>query len=1154
MHLSPISNELRVPTFMPAKSLLFMKLLGCFMLVATLQVSASTNAQMVTLKGKKLQMQTIFETIKDQTGYSFVYDENLLKNALPVSINVTKIPLKDVLDHCFKSQPFTYEIKYKVIVVKRREIPSPQKPATREIPQPVNIQATGTVYNNIGEPLVGATISIKGTPISVITDNAGKFSIAVPEAGAILVISYVNYIPQEMNVTVTTRFPIDVTLQLQAKSNEEVVVIGYGTQKRKYLTGSVASIGPRELRQSPVANVSNSLAGRLPGLITVQNSGEPGADGANLYIRGLSTTGNNSPIILVDGIQRSFGDVDPNEIADISILKDAGSTAIYGINGANGVILVTTRRGSLSKPRVSVTLQNGWQSPTRLPKYADAYDGLTMYREGLINDGLPVAIQYTDSVLNYYRDRSKPAYEYIYPNVDWVDAMLKPYSLMQQANINVTGGNEFARYFVSMGYLRQNGQYKYEDQIEDYNMQAVTNKYNFRSNIDLQISRDLSMELGLGAIVRDRNYPGANASDIFATIKSTPAWWYSIVNPDGSPAAFTSGPASPYSLLTQSGYQRNFETNLQSTAGFKWDMRYLLPGLSSRVRFSFDNTNYRNVSRPLSRRTFLYRLKPGVIADTVTNLAASGTYQVIENGDNTLGYNVGANGSRRSTLEAYLNYDRVIGKHTIQAMALYTQSSFFDAIGGGSENAIRGLPFKNQGVIGRVMYNYDNRYTLQVSAAYNGAENFPAGNRFGLFPAVSAGWDIAQEKFIEESETLGFIDQIKIRGSYGIAGSSTLPRDNDGNPVRFSYLSQWNPSASGYQFGVNRDGNSYGGVAEVRIPNLVLTWEKGYKTDIGLDLGLWRGGLNLTAEYFQERRENILVYSELIPASVGLANAPALNAATVNKHGFDVSVEHRKEFTKQGYAVRINYSYVKNKIAYYAQPAFTGREWQARAGTEIGSIYGYTAIGLFRDSADIAKSPSQSVFGNTRPGDIKYKDINGDGIINTVDAGYLSGKRNQPTSILGVSLSYHYAGLDVSVLFQGAYGGSLLVNGSGIFPFSRFAGVLAEVKDNHWVPSNPDGNYKYPRLSSQDNTNNQANSTFWIYSSDYLRLKTVEIGYSIPKYWLTKIGFNNVRVFVNGINLVTWDKLKIFDPEIANSGTGTYPQQRVINTGLNFSF
>lgn len=377
---------------------------------------------------------SIFENIKLQTGYAFVYQDDLLKKAVPVTINEVNKPLEEVLLQVFKSQPLIYEIKYKTIIIKGKPGPG------ADVRQGQSFVATGTVYNNIGEPLVGAAVMLKGTQISTITNNAGKFSIKVPDVGGTLVIGYTTYISQEISVLNSTRFPMDVILQLNAKSIEEVVVVGYGTQKRKYLTGSIASIGPRELRQSPVANISNALAGRLPGLITVQNSGEPGADGSNLYIRGLSTTGNNSPIILVDGIQRSFGDIDPNEVADISILKDAGSTAIYGINGANGVILVTTKRGTTSKPRINVTMQNGWQSPTRLPKYADSYDGLSMYREGLMNDGLPVPIQYTDSVLKYYRDRSKPAYQYVYPNVNWMDAMLKPYSLMQQGNINVTGG------------------------------------------------------------------------------------------------------------------------------------------------------------------------------------------------------------------------------------------------------------------------------------------------------------------------------------------------------------------------------------------------------------------------------------------------------------------------------------------------------------------------------------------------------------------------------------------------------------------------------------------------------------------------------------------------------------------------------------------
>lgn len=1124
------------------------KLLSCFILAITLFISSHTNAQTITLKGENLPLRTVFEAIKSQAGYSFVYDDDLIKKAQPVKIDVSNASVSEVLARCFKNQPFTYEVKHNAIVLKEKPWPQTDKaPGVKTVGTQGDFLATGTVYSNLGEPLVGATVSLKDRPITTNTNNAGKFSITIPDSSGTLRISYVNYAAQEINITSSTRFPIDVTLQLQSKSEDEIVVIGYGTQKRKYLTGSVASIGSRELRQSPVANISNALAGRLPGLIAVQNSGEPGADGSNLYIRGLSTTtGNNGPIVLVDGIQRSFGDIDPNEIADISILKDAGSTALFGINGANGVILVTTKRGTNSKPRVNVTLQNGWQSPTRLPEYADSYDGLTLYREGLINDGLPVAIQYTDSVLKYYRNRSMPAYEYIYPNVDWVETMLKPYSLMQQANINVSGGNEFAKYFVSMGYLRQNGLYKFEEEIENYNMQAVTNKYNFRSNIDLQISKDLSMELGLGAIVRDRNYPGTSASDIFGAIKSTPAWWYPVKNPDGSPSAFNTVPSSPYTRLTQTGYQRNFETNLQSTAGFKWDMKRILNGLSLRVRLSFDNNNFRNVTRGLSNRTFLYRLKPGVIADTVTDLAASGLYQVISNGDGTLGYTVGANGSRRTTLEAYLNYDRVFGKHTVQAVAVFTQSSFFNSVASGIENAISGLPYKNQGVVGRVMYNYDGRYTVMFSAGYNGAENFPAGKRYGLFPAISASWDIAKENII--ANNLPFVDQVKIRGAYGVSGSSALPG------ARFSYLSQWNSNSGGYQFGVNRDGASYSGAYEVRIPNTNLTWEKGYKTDVGLDVGLWKGGLNLTVEYFSERRQDILITSELVPAAIGLFNAPALNAAIVNKSGIDLSAEHRKEFKKQGYSIRINYSFVKNKIIEYRQPEYKGREWQSRVGSEVGSIYGFTAIGLFRDEADISKSPSQSVFGITKPGDIKYKDLNGDDLINSLDAGYLPGKRNQPTSIVGVSLSYHYGGLDCSVLFQGAYGGSLLVNGSGIFPFSRFAGVLAEVKDNHWVASDPDRTYKYPRMSSQDNTNNQQNSTFWIYSSNYLRLKTVELGYTLPKYWLSKIGLGNARLFINGINLITWDKLKIFDPEISNEGTGTYPQQRVINAGLNFSF
>ncbi|MBS7562919.1 TonB-dependent receptor [Mucilaginibacter sp. Bleaf8] len=1125
-----------------------MKLIFLLTIVFTLQVRAGVYAQKITLSENGASLDKLFKTIKKQSGYTFFYKNKLLKNTRPVTISVKDADIKDVLDQCFKGQSLSYEFAGKIIVIKGS---AKQQVTVNPSVSAINITVKGTVNDEKGLPLPGATVRVKGGTRAVTTNENGEFTIANVPDSATLVISFSGFKTREISVKEDLR---NIRLSpLDALS--DVVIVGYGTQKRERVTGAIAAVGTKELQQSPVANLSNALAGRLPGLLTVQNSGEPGADGSNLNIRGFGTTNNAAPLVLVDGIQRDFSGLDPNEVESVSILKDAASTAIYGIQGANGVILVTTKRGKNGVATIAATAQNGWQSPTSLPQYVDSYTGRKLYKEGLINDGrFSDTSAYTDAMLNKYRDRTSPAYEYLYPNVNWTKAMLKRFSYLSQANLNVSGGGDKAKYFISLSYLQQNGLYNYEETISQYDIQAITKKYNFRSNIDLALTNRLSMELNLGAIVLDRNYPGVSASDIFNDIKQTPAWYYPILNPDGSPGAAPNTNRSPYVDLTQTGYQRLFDTQLQSTAGFKWDMGWLTKGLSSRVRLSFDNQNYRNVNRALSFSTYQFLLNPGV-PDTETDLIKNGHYVTVNNGNGTLDYQVTANGSRRTVFEAYINYDRDFGKHSVKAMGIYNQTSFFNNVGGGAGNAKNGLPYKYQGYLGRVAYAYNDKYLAEFNFGYNGSENFAPGHRFGFFPAVSAGWLISNENFIKNNTALTFIDQIKIRGSYGIVGNDKIAPDPN-NPLRFLYLSTWVPG-SGYTFGLNNNGNGYDGYVEGQAGNMLLTWEKARKLNIGFDLSLWRGGLSVTADVFRERRTNILATSQLIPSFIGLPQVPAVNAGITENKGYEISLTHRHDFnSKQGYSLTINYAYARNKILFFAQPDYPGREWQALKGTSINEIYGYTAVGLFKSQEDINNSPSQSSFGVIRPGDIKYQDLNQDGIINSLDAGYLPGKVANPTSQFGIALGYHYSNFDVSVLLQGGLGGSTLLSGSGVFPFSRFASALEQVVDNHWVPSNPDGDYMFPRISANDNVNNQQASTFWIYSSNYIRLKTVELGYTLPKRWMKKISINNARLFVNGINLLTWSKLKDFnfDPEIGNNGTGTYPQQKVLNAGLRFTF
>lgn len=992
---------------------------------------------------------------------------------------------------------------------------------------------TGQVKDSQGENLIGVTIQVKGEVGGTISDIDGKFTLNA-SVGDKLVVSYIGFATQE--IIIDNRKDFSIVLNEDANELEEVVVVGYGTQKRLNVTGSVSSVSANQLKQSPVANISNALAGRLPGIISVQRGGEPGNDGANIWIRGFGTYGTaNSPLVMVDGLERDYNNIDPNEIEDITILKDASSTAVYGVRGANGVILITTKRGTSEKPQISVNLQTAFQQPTRLPEYLDSYDALNLYREGLINDGLN-ANMYTDEYLAKYRDRSKPAYKYLYPNVNWQDEMLKPYSMLNQANININGKNSFVRYFVSVSYMQQDGLYKHEDAIKDYNIQATLNRYNFRSNVDLTISKNLEMEVNLGGIIRDRNYPNVDSGTLWDRLKTTPAWWYPMENPDGSTAGVKGQPKNPYAMLTQQGYQRRFETTLQATAGFTLKLPWITQGLSLKGRLSFDTLNFRDVIRATG--SDIYRF---MIDENETDLS-KGTYTLIEQGSNTLDYAVSANGNKKVMLEFFLNYNRRFGKHDITGFLLYNQESYTAAVGGGRSNAIAGLPYKYQGFVGRGAYAFDDKYFAEFNFGYNGSENFMRGHRFGFFPAISLGWLASHESFIQE--LFPNISLLKFRASAGIVG-------NDKSGQRFLYQGKWSLDAPGYQFGENHDGSGYGGAEESATGNEFVTWEQAKKMNVGIDLGLWRNEFKAEFDLFYERRDNILTQPLTIPETVGISNLPMINAGIVDNKGFEATLTYQKSYKNFGYFIRGNYSFARNKIIEITEPKLEGREWQARTGRRINEHYGLTAIGLFKDWEDIASSPQQT-FGAVQPGDIKYADLNGDGQITAQDEGYL-GNISVPESMAGLSFGFNYKGIDISVLFQGAFGAYVYYGGKSTYPFSKESSVLAEVKDNHFSVDNPDIHALYPRMTSNDNANNYCASSFWHRKSDYIRLKNVEIGYTFPTTLIRKVGLSQARIYMTGLNLITWSGIKTFDPEIPD-GTGSYPQQRVFNMGINFTF
>jgi TonB-linked SusC/RagA family outer membrane protein len=993
-----------------------------------------------------------------------------------------------------------------------------------------DIQVRGTVTDTSGVGLPGVVVTVRGVSgYGTVTDVNGGYSIKVAEE-ATLVFSLQGFIKQE--VPVSSREFIAVKLKQNNALLDEVVVVAYGTQQKNNVTGSLTSVTSKELLRTPTASLTNSLAGRLPGLLTIQNSGEPGADGSALYIRGFGTYRGTGPLILVDGIENGIDGIDANDVETVSVLKDAAATAVYGMKGANGVVLVTTKRGKTGKPVISLTAQASAQQPINMPDYLDSYDALRLFREALNNDKLNANL-YTDEYLNKFRDRSNPTYEYLYPNVDWTKELIKPYSLMNQANLNVNGGSSTARYFVSLGYLKQNGLYKF-DNLNAYNINAVTNKYNFRSNIDVDLTPLLKMELNLSDIVRDRNYPNESAGGLWNQLRTTPSYLYPLTNPNGSVPGQKDSPPNPYGRLTQYGYSRFAENTLSSIIGFSLKLPFITQGLSFRTRFAYDAQNYRNITRQRNYSTYRF-----IIGENETNLS-KGTYQELTTGDGLLGFNINANGSRKSTYEAYLNYDRTFAnKHAVSGLLRYNQSQSFLATAT-ADGAIAALPYKQLGLVGRLNYAYDRRYVLEFDAGYNGSENFMKNRRMGFFPAGSAGWVVSNESFLKDSK---IISLLKFRGSYGIVGV-------DNSAGRFAYLSTWQTgNGQGYQFGLAADGNGYAGAQESATGNPFLTWEKSKKTNIGVDLELFNGQLAFTGDVFKENRTQILTTATIIPDVSGVQNLPAINAGIVDNKGFEGELTLRKRFGNHNLMIRGSYSYATNRIQYAAEPVYA-LPYRGLKGTQINEAYGLTALGLFKDDADIKASPTQQ-YGAVRPGDIKYFDRNNDGVINSQDEGYL-GKVTTPKSVMGLTVSYTYKNVDLNVLFQGATGGKLWLTGTSAWAFSSNSSVLADYLENRWTVENPDPNAQWPRLSSSNNVNNNQNSTFWLKSSDYLRLKNVEVGYTFPKRWVKKIGLSNIRTFATGSNLVTWTKMKIFDPERTN-GFGDYPQVRVFNLGLNVS-
>lgn len=1002
----------------------------------------------------------------------------------------------------------------------------------------------GTVTDELRKPIPGASVKIVSSNTrGTFADLSGNFMMEISSGSDTLEVSNVGYITQKAVPGVQKSITIVLQVDEVAQKMNEVVVVGYGTQKKLTMTGAVSGVSTEDIQRVAVPSISNAIGGRLPGIITRQSSGEPGYDQAQVFIRGVASfSGSNGPLVLVDGVRdRDMNNITPEEIESFTILKDASATAVYGVSGANGVILINTKKGKIGKPVVKLRSEAAQLSALRLPEYINGYEYASLLNEAQRHIGMP-NVSYSDEDLQKYLDGSDP---YLHPNVDWTNTILKKHTYQTINNLSISGGSEMVRYYTNVGFLMQSGLYK-QDGLNKFNTNSSVKRYNFRSNIDVKLSQAFSVVVGLGAIIQNGHYPGASAPDIFSALGVISPIQYPVLNPDGSVAGGASYLGrNPYALVTQSGYSDQARHTLQSTLAAKWDLSKLITkGLSINGRFAYDYFNFSGIDR---RRT--YEIRQYLGKDPLTE---EDRYAVVREGG-TLGFSkFTSSNDRKLYLEGSLNYQRIFaGSHDISGLLLFNQKEDTYLAAGSSINA---LPYRSRGYAGRVSYAFDNRYLLEFNIGVNGSEQFPPQKRYGYFPSVSAGWVVSNEQFWN----VDWINQLKIRGSYGKVGNDQI------GGTRFLYLTRVTKDANTAWFGSSQQ--AYRGYDEGQIGVTDVTWESSLKQNIGLDVEFLKV-VSLQVDAFSEKRTGMLIRRGTIPLVAGYFPwiIPYGNLGESKIHGVDASlkIQNRPAENQIYYSFIGNFTYAHNEVLENDQPLREGVPYQSAIGHSIGAPYGLKAIGFFKDQADIDQSPLQQFSSIVYPGDIKYMDVNGDGVINADDYIYLNGHPRTPEIVYGFGGTVAWKGVDLSMFFQGAARTSIFTVGPSIYPFLRGPGsynILKEYYDNRWTPENTDA--RYPAATPANNSNNFQYSSQYLRDASYLRLKNAEVGYTVSELVLSRYKIKGLRIFVNGTNLLTFDKLKFLDPE-SNNGTnigldadnlGGYPMQRSVNVGLQINF
>lgn len=1133
------------------------KVLGlflCFLLLGIDYSFASYNnySQLKTLSVSMSNstLREVLKTIEKSSQFVFFYLDDAVNLERKVSIDSKNKNIEEILSELFEGTSCTYRISDRQIFI------SGKAPASTEQQQNKR-KISGRVTDIKGEPLIGVNVTVDGDANGSITNMDGLYEIFVTKKSVVLKFTYIGFKTSEIRTNASTNI-YDVTLEEQVNELEETVIVGYGTQRKISNIGAQSSMKMEDIK-TPSASLTTTLAGRLAGVVAVQRTGEPGKDAADIWIRGISTPNTSSPLVLVDGVERSFNDIDPEDIESLTTLKDASATAVYGVRGANGVILIKTKPGKVGKPTVSADY---YESFTRFTKMVDLADGITYMNaanEAMRNDG--IATKYTEDQIRNTIAGKDP---YLYPNVDWLKEIFNDWGHNRRVNVNVRGGSEKVAYYASVSYFNETGMTVTDKNIDTYDSKMKYSRYNFTTNLNIDVTPTTKVEIGAQGYLGEGNYPAISSADLYnAAMSISPVEYPKMFFVNGE--AFVPGTSTnnnfnnPYSQATRRGYDNLTKNQIYSNLRVTQDLDMLTKGLKLTAMYAFDVYNEIHVHQDRAESTYNF-------LDTSVPYDMNGQpiLQRIYEGSNVLSYKQETSGNKKTYLEASLNYDRTFNDdHRVSALFLFNQQSKLLYPKGTLEDAI---PYRMMGIAGRATYSWKDRYFAEFNIGYNGAENFSPKHRFGTFPAFGVGWVVSNEKFWQPlSKAVSFL---KIRYTDGKVGNSEV------SDRRFMYLDQMKENGDyGYKFGPN--GTKWAGYETVNMA-VDLIWEESRKQDLGIDLKLFNDDLSIVFDLFKERRENILLKREhSMPSFLGYnTSAPYGNIGIIENKGFDGTIEYNKRINKDWViALRGNVTFNKDKWIQGELPE-QKYEWMNQYGRNINGAKGYVAEGLFTQAEidDMARweslsaankaitpKPFASQFGTVKAGDIKYKDLNNDGQIDAYDQTYIS-RGDVPTTVYGFGFTVGWKDLSVGMMFQGVAGAERVLNGSSINPFNGGGGSgnLYSNIDDRWTEENPDQNAFYPRLSYGSETtssiNNFQKSTWWVRNMNFLRLKTLQISYNLPKPWVNKVHLKNAAVYVMGTNLFTLSRFKLWDPELNTDNGASYPNTTSYSVGINFTF